>query len=279
MPYVERVTSPKKQRLIQAFKYQTDGGTFQGNIHRGKDYWGIPGKRSSRGPQKVLMTQGLSVPKLHGRHNKEQKGSPYTNIQWGNSIQQHGIIPQKMKLERISHPNYINFIRIKFRQNIPKLTWQLRRGRRESKTGPDVPCYGRLHMNESQALHKPRTGKDHGKVTQELPVVQGAGKARRARRAGALSQSWTSAGCCLLGVCLGRGLPCQGEGTEKGREIWDHLRALMRKGRGNGKPRQKGIAGVGGTQGWGQVGLPCGWGGWWGGRKVLAGSCLVGMLY
>lgn len=37
MPYVERATSPKKQRLFQAFKYQTDGGAFQGNIHRGKN--------------------------------------------------------------------------------------------------------------------------------------------------------------------------------------------------------------------------------------------------
>lgn len=37
MPPVERATSPKKQRLFQAFKYQTDGGAFQGNIHGGKN--------------------------------------------------------------------------------------------------------------------------------------------------------------------------------------------------------------------------------------------------
>lgn len=64
-----------------------------------------------------------------------------------------------MKLERISQPNYINFKRIKFRQNIPKLTWQLDRGRRKSKTAPDVPCHGRLHINESCTLHKQRTGR------------------------------------------------------------------------------------------------------------------------
>lgn len=36
MPSVERATSTKKQRLIQAFKYRTDGGTFQGTYTGGK---------------------------------------------------------------------------------------------------------------------------------------------------------------------------------------------------------------------------------------------------
>lgn len=78
----------------------------------------------------------------------------------------------------------------------------------------------------------------------------GTGKTWSVRRAQAPGQSWGSAECWVqgkgnAGVCLERGFAMQWKGSEKGREVWDHCRALMRKDCGNGKARQKGIAGMG----------------------------------
>lgn len=164
------------------------------------------------------------------------------NIQWGNSIQQHGIIPQKMKLERISHPNYINFIRIKFRQNIPKLTWQLHRGRTKSKTDPDVPCYGRLHINESYTLCKQRMGKGPREGHPGAPCCAGHREnTEHEKSSSSESKCWMLAprGCVWEGA-----LPCSRRAVRK-EEKSQPSRAPMRKGCGNGKARQKGRAGEG----------------------------------
>lgn len=125
-----------------------------------------------------------------------------------------------MKLERISHPNYINFKRIKFRQNIPKLTWQLDRGRRKSKTDPDVPCHGRLHINESCTLHKQRTGKGPREGHPRAPCSAGHWEKTEHREAQALSQSWASADCWVQ-----EGVP----GKESWRAVggqWERKRSL-----------------------------------------------------
>lgn len=170
-----------------------------------------------------------------------------------------------MKLERISHPNYINFIRIKFRQNIPKLTWQLHRGRRKSKPDPDVACYGEfIWMSHAHYVSKGR-GRTTGRSPRSSLLCWALGK----HGAWEELKLWVKSGEVQNAGSRGRGFAMQWEGSEKGREGWDHRRALMRRGCRNGEGRQKGTDGDSVL-----IGLP------WGCvmmRKESAGY-LVGML-